>query len=125
MNKETRRKQILFQVLSLILPLLILVPVFLSMKVTPFGDSNLLVSDLGTQYVPFFAYFKEMIIGDGSPLYSFSSGMGDDFLPLAAYYLMSPFNVLFLVTPNAYLATSVTIVIMLKICFISGSLFFI
>lgn len=124
MNKETRRKQILFQVISLILPLLILVPVFLSMKVTPFGDSNLLVSDLGTQYVPFFAYFKEMIIGDGSPLYSFSSGMGDDFLPLAAYYLMSPFNVLFLVTPNAYLATSVTIVIMLKICFISGSLFF-
>lgn len=124
MHLKMKQKQLLFQIISLVLPLIILIPVFFSMGVTPFGNSNLLVSDLGTQYVPFFSYFKEMLLGQGSPLYSFSSGMGDDFLPLAAYYLMSPFNLLFLITSKAYLATAVTIVIMLKICFISGSLFF-
>ncbi|MGX7420208.1 YfhO family protein [Carnobacterium gallinarum] len=124
MQKKMKQKRFLFQLASLLLPLLILIPVFVSMGVAPFGKSNLLVSDLGTQYVPFFSYFKEMVLGNGSPLYSFSSGMGDDFLPLAAYYLMSPFNLIFLVTPKIYLATAVTLVIMLKICFISWSLVF-
>ncbi|ANZ99197.1 hypothetical protein BFC22_03350 [Carnobacterium divergens] len=112
------------QLVSFLMPLFILVPIFISKGIVPFGDANLLVSDLGTQYVPFFAQLKAIFFGEGSLLYSFSSGMGDSFLPLAAYYLMSPFNLIFLFVSQTYLSTAVTYVLFLKIACMSGSMYY-
>ncbi|MPQ22349.1 YfhO family protein [Carnobacterium divergens] len=112
------------QLVSFLMPLLIVVPIFMSKGIVPFGDANLLVSDLGTQYVPFFAQLKSLFFGGGSWFYSFSSGMGDSFLPLAAYYLMSPFNLIFLFVSQTYLSTAVTYVLFLKIACMSGSMYY-
>ncbi|MBS7576987.1 MULTISPECIES: YfhO family protein [unclassified Enterococcus] len=116
------KKGILYQILSFLLPLVVLIPIMMILNITPFGNYNLMMSDLGAQYTPFFSYLKQMLLGKESLIYSFSTGMGDGILPLAAYYLMSPFNFLFLLVPNFALDTMVTCVILLKICCCSATM---
>jgi uncharacterized membrane protein YfhO len=116
------KKGILYQILSFLLPLVVLIPVLMVLNITPFGNQNLMMSDLGAQYTPFFSYLKQMLLGKESLVYSFSAGMGDGILPLAAYYLMSPFNLLFLLVPNSALDKMVTCVILLKICCCSATM---
>lgn len=122
LEEEIMKKGTLYQVLSFLLPLVVLIPIMMILKITPFGNHNLMMSDLGAQYTPFFSYLKQMLLGKESLIYSFSTGMGDGILPLAAYYLMSPFNFLFLLVPNSSLDTMVTCVILLKICCCSAAM---
>ncbi|SJZ54641.1 Uncharacterized membrane protein YfhO [Pilibacter termitis] len=119
LNKRT----IGLNVLSFLLPLFCLTILFSILQITPFGQKNLMISDLGTQYTPFFSYLKEIFSGKESWIYSFSVGMGDNFLPLTAYYLMSPFNLLFLLVDSWNLDTMVSIVLMLKISCMSIMMF--
>ncbi len=41
---------------SFFLPFLLLLLVWMTLQLAPFGDNNLLVSDLGTQYMPFLSF---------------------------------------------------------------------
>lgn len=43
---------------SFFLPFLLLLLVWMTLQLAPFGDNNLLVSDLGTQYMPFLSFLK-------------------------------------------------------------------
>jgi uncharacterized membrane protein YfhO len=103
--------------------MLFLVGVFAWIGITPFGAKNLMMSDLGTQYTEFFSYFNRLLHGEGSILYSFTVGMGDSFLPLAGYYLMSPFNFLFYFSKTDNIDMWVTLILMLKISCISGAMY--
>ena len=85
------------------LPFLLLLLVWMTLQLAPFGDNNLLVSDLGTQYMPFLS-FKTLFSRGITTFYSFSNEIGESIVPLAAYYLLSPFNVLaFFFLMNNYL----------------------
>lgn len=77
---------------SLVFPMLIVSVVFAILQLAPFGSKNLLVSDLGSQYLPFLSSFKRFFSEGGETLYSFANGIGGPMEPLVAYYLMSPLN---------------------------------
>ncbi len=62
-------------------------------KLMPFGDKSLLISDLSSQYVEFFTYYRDRL-WNGGIFYSWQKSLGGNFFGIFAYYLASPFNVI-------------------------------
>ncbi len=103
-------------VLSFLLPLFVMMVIYATMGVYPFGNSTLLTVDLGQQYVDFFSYYRTTLLSDPSALFfSFTKAFGGEMLGLWAYYLMSPFNLIFLLFPRSLLPLAVTILILMKV----------
>ena len=97
------------------LPLLIMTGYFIYRQMAPFGSSSLLTVDLGQQYVDLFAYFRHTLLHDPSALfYSFSKTIGGEMVGVWAYYLMSPFNLIYLLFPGTSITTGIFIVTVLK-----------
>ena len=66
----------------------------------PFGNSSMLYSDMYHQYYPFFVEFRQALLSGESPLWTWSVGMGMDYLGLISYYLASPLNLLSVLVPE-------------------------
>lgn len=97
------------------LPLLTMTGYFIYRGMAPFGSSSLLTVDLGQQYVDLFAYFRHTLLHDPSAFfYSFSKTIGGEMVGVWAYYLMSPFNLIYLFFPGQSITTGIFIVTVLK-----------
>ena len=83
------------------------IPVFLMLIVMivggyePFGDRSMLYSDMYHQYYPFFVAFRNALRTGQNLQYSWSVGLGMDYLALIAYYLASPLNLLGFFVPES------------------------
>ncbi|MFT9434850.1 MAG: YfhO family protein, partial [Liquorilactobacillus satsumensis] len=102
-------------VLAALIPPLLVILVWATKGIFPFGNNNLLVSDLGTQYVPFLTEMRRQLLSGQLSIYSFSLGLGDNFFPVAAYYLISPFNLVSLLFRPEQMPVAVELIILLKI----------
>lgn len=101
--------------LSFLIPLFIMLFYFIGRKMYPFGNSSLLTVDLGQQYIDFFSYFRATLLHHPTSFfYSFSQAIGGDMLGEWAYYLMSPFNLIFLLFPGKSILAGVMVVTLLK-----------
>lgn len=96
-------------------------PVFLTMiimaacSVFPFGDNTFLIWDMDWQYSSFFVRLHDILHGDASAWYSFSRAIGGDMAGVAAYYLISPFNLLFYFFDEQTIYAGICLVLLLKI----------
>ncbi|PWG00172.1 YfhO family protein [Levilactobacillus bambusae] len=97
------------------IPFIIMVLVFANMHVAPFGPRSLQFSDLQSQYVPLFQAYRHHLLTHSFNLFSFSLSVGGSTLPLAAYYLMSPFNLLVVFFPAVKVPIAIVWIIILKI----------
>lgn len=77
------------------IPVAIWAVIFIIAGIFPFGDKTLAYQDAYLQYVPF-ARLAEGFVGQG---YSMRCGLGFETVPLAAYYCMSPSNILYAIIP--------------------------
>jgi len=109
-----RKEQSLHYVYAFLLPAMILGAVYFVMNIQPFGNETLLTTDMNDQYVAFFSYLKDSLLGDKSLFYSFSKTMSGEMIGLTAYYLFSPFNLLFLFFSKTSFPLVITIVTLLK-----------
>ena len=100
---------------SFLLPFLVVVIVCIDHGVYPFGENCILHIDMYHQYCPFFTEFMDKLKNGESLLYSFSIGLGADFVSLYAYYLASPLNWLLLLCPRGAVIEFMTILVILKI----------
>ncbi len=89
---------------------------------TPFGNYSYLYSDCYHQYYPFFKEFRQTLLNGDSLLYSWSVGMGVDYLGMISYYLASPLNLLSVFVPEGWLLEFFTLLTPIKLGF--ASLFF-
>lgn len=87
----------------------------------PFGDKTVFTVDLYFQYAPLLAHLRRSILNGNISLYSFTIGSGTSVLPLAAYYLLSPFNVILLFFSERLLPEAVLLIIILKLAFSAGT----
>ena len=87
--------------------------IFALLGIAPFGDDTLLVSDMYSQYSCFFGDVKSLL-SDGL-FYSLHKSIGGDIYSLAAYYLASPLNLIFLLFPLEYLPEAVSVLYILKL----------
>ncbi len=77
--------------------------VMLISRFEPFGDYSMLYSDMYHQYYPFFVEFRRALVQGDGLLYTWSVGLGMDYLGLIAYYLASPLNLLSIFVPEVWL----------------------
>lgn len=70
---------------------------------------SMLNSDAYHQYFPFFKEYRRAILAGENLLFSWSVGMGVDYLGLIAYYLGSPLNLLSVLVPEAQLVNYFTL----------------
>lgn len=88
---------------------------FFVLGIWPFGGGTILTGDLNSQYINFYSYYKNAVLGDGSLIYSFSKGLGGGLIGILAYYITSPFNLLYLITPLEFFPVTASIIWLLKI----------
>lgn len=97
------------------IPVLIMLGYFIYRGMYPFGKSSLLTVDLGQQYIDFFSAYRDALLHDPSKIfYSFSKAVGGEMLGEFAYYLLSPFNLIFLFFKGKTLTAGVMLVTLLK-----------
>jgi len=122
MEKTMTKKR--YYTLSVLIPAVMILVIFLLFTITPFGNRTWLTIDLGQQYVDFFCYYQDTLLHHPEQFfYSFSKSIGGEMVSLWAYYLLSPFNLLFLLIPRSSIAMGVSLLIFLKLvsCTVSFS----
>lgn len=104
------------------LPVLLFLIIMAVMGQYPFGDDTLMILDMDAQYHAFFVHLRDILLGNASPWYSFSRALGGDMFSVAAYYLLSPFNLIFLFFNAQNIYVGIMLVMLLKIGTIGWSM---
>lgn len=117
-----KSKGFLLGLLAFFLPAAVLYTVFAMNGLHPFGNGQILVTDLWHQYYPFLCTLQEKLKEGTSLLYSETIGMGVNFLALIAYYCASPLNFLVMLVSKEALRDLVAVLVALKVGF--AGLFF-
>ena len=113
--KEKYPKGVLY-VSSALLPMTIMLVVWFFMGSYPFGNKSLMTVVFDQQYISFYGLLKNAILsGDLSSLtYSFTKSIGGNMIGELGYYLMSPFNFIYVLLPLNYIGLSVFLTIWLR-----------
>lgn len=102
-----------FIFLSFIIPILIIILIFFMYEL--FTKYICARSDMQYQYISFLNYFKGIINGSESILYSFKKGLGGSMYGTFFYYMSSPLNLILLLFSKANLNLGIAILIILKL----------
>jgi uncharacterized membrane protein YfhO len=102
--------------LAFCLPVIVMAVYFFAVRhVYPFGNASLLTVDMGQQYVDFYSYFRQTLLGHpGQLFYAWNKALGGDMFGVWAYYLMSPFNLLLLLFPKTQIDLAITAMTLVK-----------
>lgn len=92
-----------FILLAFAVPFVLMVTAFGIMQVSPFGDKQILVTDLWHQYFPFLVDFQDKLKNGESLFWSWAQGGGVNYFSLMSYYLASPLNFLSVFIPSEWL----------------------
>jgi len=104
--------------LTIGISLLILIPIFITKGIYPFGDNSLIYSDMYDQITSYYYYFYDAIRGPDSLFINFGAANGVNFFGIIAYYLLNPFSllILFIERSKIYLFMSVIIALKMILC---------
>ncbi|MBQ3192018.1 MAG: YfhO family protein [Oscillospiraceae bacterium] len=101
--------------LAFAIPFVGMLFVMLISKYEPFGKYSMLYSDMYHQYYPFFVEFRNAIRSGDGLLYTWSVGLGMDYLGLISYYLASPLNLLSVIVPEMWLLEYFSLLVPVKL----------
>lgn len=107
-------KTILFWLGSFLLPIGILCLGAFVDDIYPFGSLSFIEADLRYQYVDFFAWYRDVLMGDADALYSSAQGLGSSTAALFGYYLASPFNLILPAFDESQIPLFCFIIVLLK-----------
>ncbi len=111
-----------YLILAFAVPAIGMLVYMLCAQCAPFGKYSMLYSDMYHQYYPFFKAFRKQLLSGDSMLYTWSVGMGMDYLGLISYYLASPLNLLSIFVPESLLLDFFSLLVPIKLGL--ASLFF-
>lgn len=100
MKAQTSSSVSRFYGIAFAIPFCLVLTVMIIGGYCPFGDRSMLYSDMYHQYYPFFVAFHKALRSGEGLLYTWSAGLGMDYLSLIAYYLASPLNLLSVLVPE-------------------------
>ena len=112
---KTKIEKIVSYALAALLPIIIMGAAFAFNGIYPFGGQQIILGDFGDQYYPFISDLWHKLHEGSSLLWSWTAGAGHDYLPLIAYYMASPFNLLAALTPHALLREALTAFLLIKL----------
>lgn len=100
--------------MAFLTPMLAMWLIYIAMGTYPFGDGSVLVLDLNGQYVYYFEQLREIVLGEGSFLYSWGRALGGEFMGIYAYYLASPFSYIVCLFPKEMITEALLVMFLLK-----------
>ncbi len=80
--------------LAFAVPIALFVVFLMWSGIYPFGGISNFRDDLEIQYADYFAFYRNVLLGNGELSYSFTKSLGGPLVALWGYYLASPFNLL-------------------------------
>lgn len=104
-----------FILLAFAVPFILMVTAFGVMQVSPFGDKQILVTDLWHQYFPFLVEFQNKLKTGESLFWSWAQGGGVNYFSLMSYYLASPLNFVSVFIPSEWLREFLMFSVAIKI----------
>ena len=123
MKKVERKKYTISNLaVAFTIPFFGMLMVMLASKYEPFGNSSMLYSDMYHQYYPFFVAFRKAILNGEGLMYTWTQGLGMDYLGLISYYLASPLNLLSILVPEGWTLEYFSLLVPIKLGL--ASLFF-
>ena len=81
----------------------------------PFGDRIMHATDMWHQYFPFIVDLHDKLQSGGSLFWSWSVGLGVNFIAMMSYYLLSPLNFLSVLFETEALASYIAVATVIKI----------
>lgn len=108
--------------LAWVIALMVVSAVFMYWHVTPFGNHSLMMSDMGTQYIPLLTALRHALRYQVFHFYTFSASLGSGLVPMVAYYLLSPFNLLVVFFGASQIPIAASVIIMVKIATIAATM---
>lgn len=110
-----KQKKYYFFTLAFLIPFLTFVITYIANGYYPIGKNQILIVDAYHQYFQFFQVLRDKLINGGGFFYTFSMGLGSDFIGIMAYYLMSPFNLFLIAIPEDFVIVFFEFLIAFKI----------
>jgi len=109
---QTREHGVLYLLLSFLIPYIIMMAALAGLKIAPFGDNTLIISDGNGLYLNFLSYVGRAVKGQEGILFSFEKGLGGNMMGSWAWFLLNPFFALFSLFdiakyPSAYTYVSI------------------
>ncbi len=103
------------EILSIIVPIIILLVASVFSKIYPLGTYSFAKYDGYYQYPGFTSYFKKVLLGQESLFYSFKGLLGYNFYATAIYYMFNPTNLLCIFSNNNNILIYYTFLVYLRI----------
>ena len=111
---EKKHNTLWLYIASGLIPFCVIAVCFALLQIAPFGDKSILLYDSSIQYLDFASYLQSVFAGENDLIYTFSKNLGGEMVSLFAYYLFSPFSLLFAFGTAQQLPVVFTLVVMLK-----------
>ncbi len=92
LNRQNFIKRNLPLLIAFLVPIAILVIIYATREIYPFGEEMYLRSDMYHQYAPFLKEFQRILQSGGSLHHTWHIGLGSNFYSTFAYYIASPVN---------------------------------
>ena len=108
-------KKYLHEILTFIVPILIMLISCIVNKTYPFGKEILPKYDGYYQYAGFTSYYKNVLLGNESLFYSFKGLLGYNFYATSIYYMFNPTNLLCIFSTSENILEYYTFIILLRI----------
>lgn len=116
LDKERKNnKYINYYILAFILPIILMGVIYIFTHIYPFGNKTLLIGDMFGQYLGLLSEMRDIILGDGNIMYSFSKSLGGGMIGVFAYYLSSPLNIILVLFPKEYIAEAILAITLIKL----------
>ena len=115
MTAKSKQNNRILLTAAFAVPLVLLLIIFAAKGIAPFGNNTLAFCDAKGQYISFFKYYRDMLIGKQDAFYTFEKNLGGSVTGLFAYYLASPLNLIFLLFPEENILVAFDILILLKL----------
>ena len=116
-NLKLKLKENYIYLLSFIIPIILMGIIYAVIGIYPFGNKNLITSDMYLQYVAFLGRVKDILSGDAGIFYTFSKSLGGNTAGLFAYYMASPFNLIIALFPKVYIGEVIALITLIKLGF--------
>lgn len=103
-----------FYILSFLIPIFVMILAF-CIKGVGFNGEGLSFGDMQAQYSNLLIYFRKIITGSESIIYSMNKGLGGDMYGTFMYYMLSPFNLIILFFKENNIMQAIYFIILGKI----------
>lgn len=106
--------------------LLIIMSVYLSYGMFPFGDKTLAWCDMEQQVIPFLMDFKDILSGRANILFNLQNAGGMSFWGVFLFFISSPFTFLvaFVEKAEIYHFANILVALKMMVCSLTASIFF-